>query len=357
MARPVKCLAAVHASAMGRPRARPAQIAAESTHPPPWSQPGIHEGVGIVTAAAVQVPSRTLRDTLGAEYAMVVQRTSFVVFPGCLMTLRWPLEAVTAHTATGASARMAAQEAVFVDPRTLRDWVARDWQAAPATRSPGQTLLVRLFDADVRRDSGDLGVLGVLQLTKSFPAVLGQLEVDVDELEGRHLSGFDDPTQRRPPGAAPESQWIELTHVLRTFDRHAASMLRYGGRFDLTHDEETRKGVTRQYREAHERLRGLRQDARDTMDSIAGLYAARDQRRADYTRKTLERLTAAVLVPSLVAAFFGANSIELPREGVEETALLLAIMALAGIASFLLLESVRRRASARRADSGDLARS
>lgn len=99
-------------------------------------------------------------------------------------------------------------------------------------------------------------------------------------------------------------------------------------------------------RAAVARLRSDVADAFDAANTVAiarQLAASQEQReRADRLEGTVTRLTAFLLVPTLVAAVFGAN-VELPGDGWVRTAIMLVAMVAGSLATFLVLRRWERR--------------
>jgi Mg2+ and Co2+ transporter CorA len=84
-------------------------------------------------------------------------------------------------------------------------------------------------------------------------------------------------------------------------------------------------------------------EAANTVAIARQLAASQEQReRADRLEGTVTRLTAFLLVPTLVAAVFGAN-VELPGDGWVRTAIMLFAMVAGSLATFFVLRRWERR--------------
>jgi len=325
----------------------------ENGREPKWAQPGIHADVGIITAAALVLASAERRDAVDVFHALRTVRLSFVVLPACLVTIRWRPQMHLLRNRRGEEGldrlrRLPDDPAyLFAGRGEFRAEVERQW----------------IDRAGVACASGDLALLVIKQLTASFPGVIRDLAVMIDELEEEHLRVFyDRPPPRRarrpnaqapPPVTSPDElkrHWIELGHTLSALHRQIAPLRRYDGPLYLIKDTQALDYLKERYDEALDEVRGLRQDYRASMDSIAGvtlgdeLESARKQEaEAQRTRSLLDKLAAFVLVPTLVAGVFGAN-VDFPGNGSAAGFIaLVAIMALSGLVTFLGLRSAERR--------------
>jgi Mg2+ and Co2+ transporter CorA len=320
---------------------------------------GTRQTVGLkrrdaLTAFGVGVGDNDQLEAIGAGALLVAVPATLLVFPRCLVTVRhlpmfWVGRRIDERTLGLIHSTIAPEDEPFATPTRLCDPVSERWARAPdaatatdlaqlalgelaATLAPGIDYLSR------RLESAEHGYFRVLETE----------EIAEDELRS---------AQRR---------LFELARLIAEFGRAAyffGAWTPLDPRDWFTERTETAEAerVKREYAQAVDRIRALRQDLRASVDMMASTVASRQlviahrqegQARqqlalAEEQRERNERfmrdatlVASVVLLPTLVATVYGSN-VALPfKNRLAGSILLIAAMVIGAALAWLVL---RRR--------------
>jgi Mg2+ and Co2+ transporter CorA len=342
--------------------------------------PGTHWKEGVITTSAVAPAPPEILEIFDAKCGFVLGSMSFVVFPRCLVTIRWRprltlQRALSPEEAERVSAAWKESRFVFYESaERFRNTVETAWR-----------------ERSVDRDAGDLAVLAIGGLAKSFAPAMRSLARNFHDIEAHGFQAAMDAVRNRDgrAGATPiagtdgavhvslEPSFLELLSALAEFQLDVDAVRDYTGPMYFVRDEPAREALGRLYDDTLQNLRNVRADLRASLDAIGSVNsammlaitqeqqalareqqrlaaeqerAAQLQQKADENRRDrIDLLTALLVPPALIATIYGAN-VKLP--GNDEwtgTAVLALLIVIATLLTVLILRRTRNAASDRAA--------
>lgn len=212
---------------------------------------------------------------------------------------------------------------------------------------------------------GDLAMVFVRTLVDSYTPALREVDRRLEDCELGFVRGVDDP---KGGGTLSDTEYrsklLEVKWIVDGVSRTLAKLSRpatdlRSAWFDLS-DAVVQADQTQDLIERTTRTLGRqREDLRASFDLIASTQASeqlslsRDaQERSDRFRGLIDFIAAVLLVPSLVAAFFGALPGVLSTHPEARFALVLGSMIVLGLVSFFGLRAYRKRSARSPMDAG-----
>jgi len=306
--------------------------------------PGVHFRHGVVTASAVAPAKQKVLDIVQARSGVLLGSMSFVVFPGCVVSIAWrprtPLDrAPTPEQHTELGRELDTMELVYF--KTYERFRARVTEAWMECEDGGQ--------------AGDLAVVAIGCLLDSTAPTISALRKSFDMFEYASLAATPSAAEPTKPGEPDDSAGFRDFHrSVGALREDVAAVVKYrSARMHFVGDKHGVQQLIARYESTADELRELKGDLRAALDAISSatvarlLGVAREQeelaRVAADARGKID-LLAGFLAPAVFWAAVYSAAVALPgKDRLSGTIILIVLMILSILGTVTWLRPARAK--------------
>jgi len=299
--------------------------------------PGVHFRHGVVTASAVAPAKQKVLDIVQARSGVLLGSMSFVVLPGCVVSIAWrprpPLDrAPTPEQHTELGRELDTLELVYF--KTYERFRARVTEAWMECEDGGQ--------------AGDLAVVAIGCLLDSTAPTISALRKSFDVFEYASLAATPSAAEPTKPGEPDDSAGFRDFHrSVGALREDVAAVVKYrSARMHFVGNEQGVQQLIARYESTADELRELKGDIRAALDAISSATVARLLELARGAADAREKidLLAGFLAPAVFWAAVYSAAVALPgKDRLSGTIILIVLMILSIVGTVTWLRHKRAR--------------